>query len=57
MKQIWMKIQTRVGRVTGHTLTEYAVILAFISIAAVVVLIKIGQSTTALLQQTNSNMP
>jgi len=44
-------------RVTGHSITEYAVIISIVSIAAVTVLVKIGQSTYALLQQTNSNMP
>ncbi|MCG3149054.1 MAG: hypothetical protein PCFJNLEI_02511 [Verrucomicrobiae bacterium] len=44
-------------RVTASTVTEYAVIIALVSIAAVVLLASIGRQTNNLLEQMNSNMP
>lgn len=42
---------------TAATLTEYAFIVAIVSIAAVVLLSAIGNATNALLQKANTNMP
>lgn len=57
MKTLWNKAQNRLQQRSGHTLTEYTVIVSIISIAGVVLLIKIGAAAKALLEQTNSNMP
>jgi Flp pilus assembly pilin Flp len=44
-------------RKSGATLSEYAFIIAIVSIAGVVLLSAIGNATNALLQKTNTNMP
>jgi len=44
-------------RVAASTVTEYAVIIAIVSIAAVALLASIGKQTNNLLDQMNSNMP
>lgn len=44
-------------RKTAATVTEYAFIVAIVSIAAVVLLTAIGSATHSLLEKTNTNMP
>lgn len=41
----------------GTTVTEYAVIMAIVSIAGVLLLLAIGQHTSNLLDQMNTNFP
>jgi len=47
----------RNGRRRGSTLVEYTVILVIVSIAGILLLKTIGQSTNRLLESTNNNMP
>ena len=44
-------------RIAASTVTEYAVIIAIVSIAAVAVMVGIGKQTNNLLNKMNTNMP
>ena len=56
-KQHFYRVQRLFKRVAASTVTEYAVIIAIVSIAGVVLLVSIGQRTNNLLDTMNSNMP
>ena len=56
-KHYLIQIQNFVRRTSASTVTEYAVILVIVSIAAVAILFSIGQRTNSLLSSMNSNMP
>jgi Flp pilus assembly pilin Flp len=51
------KIVARARSCAGSTITEYAIIVAIVSIAGVVLLVSIGQRANALLDQMNTNFP
>lgn len=57
LKRQIVQLRRWMRRVTASTVTEYAVIIALVSIAAVVLLASIGRQTNNLLEQMNSNMP
>jgi hypothetical protein len=57
LSRIGHRIAARVQRCAGSTITEYAVIVAIVSIAGVVLLTSIGQRANALLGQMNANFP
>lgn len=50
-------VQKTYQRLAASTLTEYAVILALVSISAVAILLSIGKQTNNLLDSMNSNFP
>lgn len=57
MKQFRAKLQRQLKQIAASTVTEYAIIIAIVSIAAVAVMISIGQRTNNLLDTLNSNFP
>ncbi|MEI6083119.1 MAG: hypothetical protein WCS70_02330 [Verrucomicrobiota bacterium] len=57
LKRKLIRISRLFSRVGASTVTEYAVIISIVSIAAVVLLSSIGKKTNNLLETMNSNMP
>jgi len=57
MKLKTTRLWRRAPKRGASTLVEYCVILVIVSIAGVLLLKTIGQSTNQLLESTNSNMP
>lgn len=57
LAKIRQGVVARIRRCAASTVTEYAIIVAIISIAGVVLLTAIGQRTNALLDTMNTNFP
>jgi hypothetical protein len=51
------RLMARAYRCAGSTITEYAIIIAIVSIAGIVLLGAIGIRTSGLLDRMNTNFP
>ena len=56
MKAMFQKKLARMNKRSGQALVEYALILALISVVAILVLRGIGQNASTKLQAINSNL-
>jgi Flp pilus assembly pilin Flp len=57
MKRYRAKVRRVLMRAAASTVTEYAIIISVVSIAAVAVMYSIGQKTNSLLDSMNTNFP